>query len=163
MALTRPPGVWRTVSGVLVKSTEEMMRELLFRAWNDRINRMLDGDLIESEPMISTGLSYGKLYVAETYHGDWRELPVMQWTGLRDKNGRELFEGDIVKAASAGQHAVCIVKWGRGPAGFFLYRKTGGIVWHLSGGGFNYNEESVEIIGNRFENPELLPDLDESI
>lgn len=80
---------------------------------------------------------------------------IMLYTGLKDKNGTEIYEGDIVIAWSAGVKAICEVKWGRGRAGFFLYRKPN-IAWNLSGGGKDYNEENVEVIGNRYTHPHLL-------
>lgn len=86
---------------------------------------------------------------------DFDDITLLQYTGLCDKNGKEIYEGDIVIAWSAGVKAVCEVKWGRGRAGFFLYRKPN-IAWNLSGGGKDYNEENVEVIGNRYTHPHLL-------
>ena len=81
---------------------------------------------------------------------------IMQLTGLRDKNGKEIFEGDIV------QFEDCYTETD------FLYVNTGIVEW--SQGSFTItNRDSVEmgdlldgefldvtIIGNVYENPELL-------
>jgi len=98
--------------------------------------------------------------IYEDYEGFYCEEEVDpetigQCIGLKDKNGTEIYEGDIVIAWSAGVKAICEVKWGRGRAGFFLYRKPN-IAWNLSGGGKDYNEENVEVIGNIYEHLHLL-------
>ena len=79
---------------------------------------------------------------------------VQQWTGLTDTNGIDIYEGDIVNAWDRGVNANLEIKWGNGTAGFFMYRCIGGLVWHLSGD--SDNKETVKIIGNIFENPELV-------
>ncbi|HEY6021403.1 MAG TPA: YopX family protein [Candidatus Paceibacterota bacterium] len=71
--------------------------------------------------------------------GDPR-VNVMQFTGLRDKNGKEIYEGDIVKYPFAGTTFTRTVEWDEHDACFIP--DTIRVV--------------VEVIGNRFENPELL-------
>ena len=81
---------------------------------------------------------------------------VGQYTGLCDKNGVRIFEGDIVDIWSAGQHCHGLVKWGQGSVSFFVEVPCTPHIWHLSGGGKNYDEETCEVIGNLQDSPELL-------
>lgn len=70
---------------------------------------------------------------------------LMQFTGIQDKNGNDIYEGDIIQ----GLHDY-------GPAG--LHLKTAPIFWHnINGYQWNYwNIPSIEIIGNIFQNPNLV-------
>lgn len=67
----------------------------------------------------------------------------LQYTGLLDKNGKEIYEGDILKFnTKGGNEMIYEVKW-RGK-GFKPTRMS------------EDNQEEIEIIGNIYENPELL-------
>lgn len=73
----------------------------------------------------------------------------MQSTGLIDKNGVEIYEGDIIKNS---YDEIYTVKWF--DAAFYLEEKYNG--------GFDYSElyfeDNKKVIGNIYENPELLED-----
>lgn len=109
-----------------------MTREIKFRAWEFDERKMY-----YNWPVLK--------FNGETmypFHPDVdtdREL--MQFTGLTDKNGKEIYEGDIVKTAPKVFHKVI---FNRGE-------------FQISMVSLAYKRESeVEVIGNIYENPELL-------
>lgn len=82
---------------------------------------------------------------------DFKDVILMQSTGLKDKNGKEVFVGDIIKCTRGCLHEVYIEKeyggtyFGGMPA-IYLKGLREGYAW----------TEHEEIIGNIYENPELL-------
>jgi len=76
----------------------------------------------------------------------------LQYTGLKDKNGKEIYEGDIARDIS-GKVAVIVYS----PPSFFAQFK--GELWDINTKGSpDEMVECIEVLGNIFENPELLED-----
>jgi uncharacterized phage protein (TIGR01671 family) len=76
---------------------------------------------------------------------------VGQYTGLHDKNGREIFEGDIVKLDSNMLKITGIVTYHNNEAIFVLedlHDEIEECLWYM--------QEDLEVIGNIYDNPELL-------
>lgn len=78
-----------------------------------------------------------------------QDVPNYQYTGLKDKQRREIYEGDIVDAWSQGSHAIGTITWCI--SGFFIKIPPPRSIWNLAG-----TEEICEVIGNIYENPELI-------
>lgn len=81
---------------------------------------------------------------------NWK-TPLEQFTGLRDKNGKEIYEGDILSVVEF--KAPIVVGWKESHATFVL-RKNGWMYDHYFGQGAE--AEQCEVIGNIHENAELL-------
>ena len=80
------------------------------------------------------------------------EIPVMQFTGLKDKNGKEIYEGDILQNVTKDQRRLSVfeISWYQPSCGFVKEKKGEGNMFTLE------VSKYLEIIGNIYENPELL-------
>jgi len=90
-----------------------------------------------------------------------KKLVLMQYTGLKDKNGKEIYEGDIVEAydgtrdvVKIGRYNVDVAEYGCPVCGVYT---NSGIVYHALFG-WDWAGE-VKVIGNIYENPELVKKL----
>ena len=123
-----------------------------FRAWHRELGRMM---LIKN--MYFQDGSVEELELNDTVMNDYitaypDEIELMQSTGLKDKNGQEIFEGDIVDYK--GRKAV--VKW-HGSYASFIYRFVDELQERKSEWKPLYLAYyHFEVIGNIYENKELL-------
>ncbi|BCC74175.1 hypothetical protein BCJMU51_p2030 (plasmid) [Bacillus cereus] len=118
------------------------MREISFRAWDLGAESMVDWESI-------------KLHFSE--HIDHEMVVVMQYTGLKDKNGKEIYEGDILDLSSEDDSVIrCEIvyqapsfcrKWHHANTIRLRQREIEPMAW---------NTHLYEVIGNIYENPELL-------
>lgn len=121
-----------------------------FRVWHRGLGRMMliknmwfqDGSVEELELNDAVMNDYITAYPDE--------IELMQSTGLKDKNGKEIFEGDILYGY-AGEDFWEIVEFDTEEGKWI--RKD---IWYNSKLGLSENNEFMEIVGNIYENPELL-------
>ena len=98
----------------------------------------------------------------ETWNMKNDHVELLQFTGLKDANGKEIYEGDIVRVSFDGEsYADEVVWWGKDgqdscyPA-FDLKKHSADYDQNAFSGIIAYGAETIEVIGNMHENPELL-------
>ena len=109
-----------------------MNREMEFRAWEHDRKKMCYG------------------YQYNIGDAEQNKYPLMQFTGLKDKNGKEIYEGDIVTHLHSAD--TCVVVFQKETA-MFLAEEIGDEKL-----GFGI-EDVTEVIGNIYENADLLSEL----
>lgn len=127
------------------------MRIIKFRLW-DKENKEMKVPL-------------SPVWFEENYYGDddfakcadYEDCVLMQFTGLYDKNGKEIYRGDVVKYWVGDKpRQIGKITWGG-----WQYSFTRVVEGKESTDFFGYNSEDInpnnlEVIGNIYENPELL-------
>ena len=124
------------------------MREIKLRAWHKGkkiIGNVLGIDILHKE------IFFSNENVDCYEHVDFKNIELMQYTELKDKNNKEIYEGDIVKLRN--NHGIGVVKYYDEWGAFVVeYVKSKPLVVL----GMSYYKEDIEVIGNIYENPELL-------
>lgn len=137
---------------------------LKYRAWyvlaEEMINEILMISFVRKEIIgkFSDGSTSVPLRFEDKRNGE--DVILMQSTGLKDKNGKEIFEGDIVTDGDVTSD----IKYHQ-TLGFYMIGKYGFSVPFGQGVDVEYFEEfadhvskTFEVVGNVYENPELLED-----
>ena len=131
------------------------MREIKFRAWNGKMHYdVMIGKVVGSKTMPPTPIG---------------EANLMQFTGLKDKNGKEIYEGDTVRIADPAMwtdewikdfKGNAEVEWVEDGCEYWVHFRID--IWLVLRGCewdsavTEIESENLEVIGNKYENPELL-------
>jgi len=130
-----------------VKKGDEQIREIKFRAWNDERKVMRNVNNIDMQFM-EVITDEEEFY--EKFHLGFDGHTLMQFTGLEDKNGEDIYEGDILEYSNA----LFIIEWDSDSGCFYLQKITEDNIIHDIR--MNRLDVSAKIMGNKFENPVLL-------
>ncbi|MFS0877994.1 YopX family protein [Solibacillus isronensis] len=105
------------------------MREIKFRAWDKDLKQMLNLFTMDGQRKQET-----------------EETILMQYTGLKDKNGREIYEGDIVLVDNGRRKEIVKYHVNAGQCGYFPFLASE----------HHWQSHNSEVIGNVYENEDLL-------
>lgn len=139
--------------GTLFYKRIKTMREIKFRGYFSDLGMMsYDNPLDEKQPIAWTAYEGDLLRIInQAVWEDDHDVIIMQYTGMKDKNGAEIYEGDLAKKDDDKFVRAGVVSFIHGC--WMVASKDGeryfNLHWYLS---------EIEVIGNIHQNPELLKD-----
>ena len=125
-----------------------MSREIKFRAWHTGSNEMVYFDALKAANDQYIAKHFFQLMAGAHSEG----AGLMQYTGLKDNNGKEIYEGDVIRVIglpiTGTDYAITFDK---GMFGFLEHHDSCEL-WTIG----HFHPDDMEVIGNIYENPELL-------
>lgn len=126
-----------------------MSREIKFKFWD--VNR--------KEMRLKNGADLFMLLSSlVAYKESSKNLIFLQYTGLKDKNGKEIYEGDILK--NRNKEKLLEIKWNETYGGYSIFFLEFTLNKLKVASSVKFKDlllvEEMEVIGNIYENPELL-------
>lgn len=144
------------------------MREIKFRAYIKKdYNKELVGKILEvSSIHLKTKKAIIGYSISRSHYGNksfsFEDIELMQYTGLKDKNGKEIYEGDIIRKlvwneqkymeTNNGQcYSYAKIAYIEELAGFYIVNTEEKVCWELG-----EDKYGIEVCGNIYDNPDLL-------
>ncbi|NGT65638.1 hypothetical protein G6Z16_01860 [Clostridium perfringens] len=124
-----------------------MNRDIKFRAWDEELGEML---YTESEEWFDDGV-----YFRFNKHEEELRHDLMRYTGLKDENGKEIYEGDILSIKIYSRDKIIV------QCKALVEFKDGcfGVIWGYDKTFLSlksFFKTKFEVVGNKYENPEIL-------
>ena len=144
------------------------MREIKFRAWHKTEKVMCPIETLTNRGAFCLGVKKGedninidlRIIIPAPDNGrfcEFDDIELMQFTGLKDKNGKEIYEGDILGCYFSAPWDNEIPVYEKGVVtkddpflGCFCYKSP------IDNTCFLYELHQLEVVGNIYENPELI-------
>lgn len=135
-----------------------MNREIKFRIWDIENKEMLKVQELDFEPTFYGG----RIAIRPDQYNDYfdtEDMILMQYTGLHDKNGKEIYEEDVVKITNKNSKVIPIkpliaqIVWSEEYLAYILITTSVKDAFENLG---DYIDYDIEVIGDVFDNPELL-------
>ena len=135
------------------------MREIKFRIWDTENKEMLKVQELDFEPTFFGG----RIAIRPDQYSDYfdtEDMILMQYTGLKDKNGKEIYEGDIVQHLYEFSDVTdrYLIDYDEDDLSYVFQNISNKNRFIALEDLYDedYGDYAIEVIGNIYENPELL-------